>query len=57
MITNEYSAAPAADDVERVLHGYGELVKILSAARTPELPDSERDDGPDAGADAAGHRR
>ncbi len=40
MITNEYSAAPATDDVERVLQGYGELVKILSAARTPELPDS-----------------
>jgi len=40
MVTNEYRPAPAADDVERVLQGYGQLVRILSAARSPELPDS-----------------
>jgi DNA-binding MarR family transcriptional regulator len=32
---------PSTDaDVERVLDGYRELIHVLSAARTPELPDS-----------------
>ena len=38
MITKE--TAGAAADVEHVLDGYRQLVQILSAAHTPELPDS-----------------
>jgi len=39
MTSKEY--APGTDaDVERVLDGYRELIQVLSAARTPELPDS-----------------
>jgi DNA-binding MarR family transcriptional regulator len=40
MLTNEDGIAVATNDVERVLDGYRQLIQILSAARTPELPDS-----------------
>ena len=40
MISNEPRVAGAAEDIEQVLDGYRRLVQILSAAHTPELPDS-----------------
>jgi DNA-binding MarR family transcriptional regulator len=39
MSSKDYVQSADAD-VERVLDGYRELVQLLSAARTPELPDS-----------------
>jgi DNA-binding MarR family transcriptional regulator len=40
MQTNEDTVAVATNDTERVLDGYRQLIQTLSAARTPELPDS-----------------
>jgi DNA-binding MarR family transcriptional regulator len=40
MQTNEDGVAVATGDTERVLDGYRQLIQIISAARTPELPDS-----------------
>ena len=40
MLTNKDDVAVATNDTERVLDGYRQLVQILSAQRTPELPDS-----------------
>lgn len=40
MIANEPPVAGATDGIEQVLDGYRRLIQILSAAHTPDLPDS-----------------